>query len=161
MEQVGSHCLDQGHFSVSLTYTHRQIQHWSMQGGNPQLCGCRTASVTTWPLCCEITVWVGGRRWDDKVMLHDEGNDESWVGGNYSPILVLPSGTQSPLVWSHCSPAGIQCWNEATGEVDSPTKVESSSPQPPSWCSYLLAITSLYNPIPHTDTVKKFTTVVT
>ena len=58
-----------------------------MQGRSPQVCGCRKASVTTWPLCCEITVRVGGRRWDDKVMLHDEEDDEFRVGSNFPPPL--------------------------------------------------------------------------
>lgn len=117
-------------------------------------------SLTIWPLCCEITVWAGGRRCDDKVMLHDVGDDKFWVGGNYSPVLVLPSGTQSLPVWSHCSQSGIPCWNGATGEADSPTKVESNSLQPPSLSSYLPAVTSLSNPNPQADTVETFMTVV-
>lgn len=78
-----------------------------------------------------------------------------WVGGNYSPALVLPSGTQSPLAWSRCSLSETRCWNEATGGADSPTKAENNSPRPPSWCSCLPALTSLYSPIPHRDTVKE------
>lgn len=123
--------------------------------GVPQLCGCGTASVTIWPLYCEITVWARGRRWDDTLMLRDEGDDEFWVGGNYSTILVLPSGTQSPLVWSRCSPAEIPYWNEVTGGAGSPTKVVSSSLRPPSWRNHLPAVTLLSNPIPHTDAVKQ------
>lgn len=34
------------------------------------------ASVTIWPLCCEIIVWARGRRWDDTVMLRDEEDDK-------------------------------------------------------------------------------------
>ena len=47
MEQVGDQRLDSRTFlSLSLSFTHTHTQHWSMQRGNPQLCGCRTGSVT-------------------------------------------------------------------------------------------------------------------
>ena len=70
--------LIQGHFSLSHTHTHTHTRsidqceegtHNSVVAGQPR-------SLTTWLLCCEIRVWAGGRRWDDKVMLHDEGDDE-------------------------------------------------------------------------------------
>lgn len=151
MEKVGDQCLDSRTFLSLSPHTHSHIHTALIDAGSDSTTlWLRTASpVTIWPLCCEITVWAGGRRCDDKVMPHDVGDDKFWVGGNYSPVLVLPSGTQSPPVWSHCSQSGIPCWNGATGEADSPTKVESNSLRPPSLSSYLPAVTSLSNPNPH------------
>lgn len=91
------------------------------------------SAVIIWPLCCEITVWAAGV-------------DKFCSGGNYSPVVVLPSGILSPLAWSHCSQSGIPCWNGATGEADSPTKAGSNSRRQPSLSSYLPTVTSLSKP---------------
>jgi len=117
-----------------------------MWGGKPQqLCGYKTAGATA-------------LLWNHSVRRCKEGGGVMcWcctmkrmmnprVGGNYSPVLVLPSGTRSPPVWSHCWRAGIRGWNEASGGADSPTRAESSSPRPPSWSGYLPAVTSLLKP---------------
>lgn len=143
--RIGSQIL----FSLffSLTHTHTFTQRTDRCRERPHNSGCRTASVTTWPLCCEITMMR--QCCTMKEMMN------FWVGGNYSPALVLPSGTQSPLAWSRCSLSETRCWNEATGGADSPTKAENNSPRPPSWCSCLPALTSLFSPIPHRDTVKE------
>lgn len=76
--RIGSQIL----FSLffSLTDTHTFTQRTDRCRERPHNSGCRTALVTTWPLCCEITVWACGRRYDDEAMLHDEGDDEFLSG---------------------------------------------------------------------------------